>query len=446
MADRFKVIDTPLWTFRDFAILLVFSFVMLWSHTALAQVYGLGFLSHAELKENRTQLDLNPNHFFSFHEKFMVSFSMTLRQNEPAYFGYILRIIDDENKNVDLIYTYQSAGTNTRFELVYGEESTNKSARVNFNKICAKWIEIKLAYDYQKQEFRLISPDTTILAFPVKFSPRIKILFGASDYKNFKTTDVPPMNIKDIRIFHDGKLNHEWPLNESAGNIVFDVKGSTNALATNPEWLKPRFQKWVKRFEGEFPGIAGIAFNAAEELIYLIGEEALIVYSVRDNLIDTVLYQNNPVVLKQGCQAFYDTNNNLLVSYNIDQKTISTLDPQTGIWEQMVAEAYPLTIYWHHNKFFSAADSSLYILGGYGQHEYKNSVTRYSFHQKSWEKLVTSNEVFHPRYLAALGNLNDTLFVLGGYGSLSGKQIKNPGIYNDLFTYHPGIRQVHFTP
>lgn len=401
-----------------------------------AQISGLGFSSHADLKENRTRLDLNPNHFFSFRGDFTISFSMMLRQNEPAYFGYIIRIIDDKNENTDLIYTFHS-GNRSRFDLVFGKEADNKSVPSDFNRICSDWVNIKLEYDYSKKELRFFNTDNSVTASPVHFSSRIKILFGASDYESFKTTDVPPMNIKDIRLIQGGRELHHWPLDESAGNIAFDAKGKINALASHPVWLKPRFQNWIRTFDGNVEGFAEVAFNDSDELIYIIGDDQLIVYSARNDQADTVKYQNKPTVLKQGCQAFYNPNRDVLVSYNLDLKTISTLDPHTGLWDETVAQAYPLTVYWHHNKYFSRKDSILYTIGGYGQHEYKHSIFSYSYMFNRWDSMATDPEIFHPRYLAAMGNIKDTLYILGGFGSLYGKQIMNPRIYNDLFLIQP---------
>ncbi len=43
--------------------------------------------------------------------------------------------------------------------------------------------------------------------------------------------------------------------------------------------------------------------------------------------------------------------------------------------------------------------------------------------------------IFSPRYLAGLGSLNDTIYILGGYGSLTGSQLVNPHSYFDLLGY-----------
>ena len=49
--------------------------------------------------------------------------------------------------------------------------------------------------------------------------------------------------------------------------------------------------------------------------------------------------------------------------------------------------------------------------------------------------LNVDNEIFFPRYLAGLGSLNDTIYILGGYGSLTGSQMVNPHSYFDFLGY-----------
>lgn len=405
------------------------------------QLYGLQFSSHSDFKENRTHLDLSPNHFFNVHDNFTLSFAMTMRSHEAAVFGYVVRIIDSENENVDLIYNYRTSYST--FDLVYGEEVTSISARSDFEQLSREWIPIELRYNYREQSLLLVLPDTTLAAYPVKFSQKVKILFGASDFENFKTTDVPPMNIRDITLRHEGQLIHEWKLNESAGNIAFDSKGKVNALAMNPVWLKPKFQFWAKNADILLEGNGEVAFNQKDEVVYIIGDELLMVYSVKENRLDTVRYLNKPDVLKQGCQAFYDPVHRSVVSYNVDLKSIARFNLTTRLWEQTASPAYPLTVFWHHNKYFQEKDSTLYIFGGYGQHEYKNSVLRFRFNENRWDTLITSDKLFHPRYLSASGMNNDTVFILGGYGSLTGKQILNPGTYKDLVAY--SIQHNHFS-
>lgn len=422
--------------YRPYGISLLFVFLLfIFSITGVTgQTYGLRFASHNVLKEKRTSLDLNHNHFFSFREDFQLSFNFLLNEHDNMYFGYIVRIIDDENKNLDMIFNYQSRSQNS-FEIVYLNKLTTHPLKSDFFKLCSDWTSFQLQFNLNTNQLTFSSPDTSIIIPGIELTGKVKILFGASDYSHFKTTDVPPMSLKDIRIMTSGKLIHEWPLNEVTGETAYDQKQKLHAHVINPEWISPIFQNWVNVSNFLIEGNAEIAYNDNEEKIYIIGDKYLISYNAAENQADTLYYYNPPMVLKAGCQAFFEPDSNMLVSYNIDLKTVSTFNLETRKWNPMESEFYPLTVFWHHNKFYSVEDKVLYTFGGYGQHEYKNTINRLNLITKEWERVIPSGDNFSPRYLAALGEKNDTIYILGGYGSLSGKQILNPQNYYDLWLY-----------
>ncbi len=426
--------------FRLSIIQLLFLF---WASGSLyAQTYGLSFDSHDVLKDERTHIDLNHDKFFSFNKNFKLEFSMSIRPNLHMNYGYILRIIDDKGKNVDLIFNYQSPLSNSII-VVYGQDITNISLKPNLSALCCEWSEFALNFDLDNQILTFNSSDTTIAASGIKLNSKVKILFGASDYLHFKTTDVPPMNIKDIRISEMGKIVHNWPLDEIEGNIARDLVNKKNASVLNPNWLKPLYHDWKKTFEVTLNGCAEIAFSPVEEKFYFAGDNQMEVYSVGENNSETFQYKNNPRNLKPGCQAFYDTLRNLFVSYNIDQKSISTFNPQTREWEESMPNINLETVFLQHNKYFSAIDSTLYIFGGYGQHEYKNIIQQYAFSTNEWKTIdYLGNDVFYPRYLSALGETNDSIYILGGYGSTSGEQILKPQNYYDLLVYSLKDKQI----
>jgi len=416
---------------------ILFGMLLLWFFIpakASDQTYGLKFASHDELKENRTSIDLYPGHFFSFQHTFDLSFSFSLNKYSNMYFGYIVRIIDNDNKNVDLLFNYQSP-FNNGFEIVYGENLTNLTLKTDFEKLSADWTELKLSFNLENHQLIFSTPDTTMTINNIHISGKVKILFGASDCMHFKTTDVPPMNIKDIKISSKERVVHEWKLSEKEGNHAHDVHSKIKALVSNPGWISPRFFNWEKSFELSLSGSAEFAFNPQENLVYLLGENALMRYSVSDNRLDSLAYNSEPPILRAGSKAFYDLSANAIVSYNIDLKTVFTLSLENMEWDQTMSGNFPLTVYWHHNKYYDNSRRLLYMFGGYGQHEYKNQINRYSVDENEWVTVQPEGDSYSPRYLAALGHLDDSIYILGGYGSISGKQIINPQNYYDLWVY-----------
>jgi DNA-binding SARP family transcriptional activator len=399
-----------------------------------AQVYGLAFKSHTSLKENRTHIDLNPEKYFVFDSNFRLTFKFRLQPGQNMYFGYIVRLLDSKGENVDLIYNHQSASRNS-FDIIFGKQIENHSVITDFKELCRIWTDLSLEYDYKTRELNFITPDTTLIIHDITLNNRIRIIFGTSDINHFKTTDVPPMILRDIRILQKSKKVHEWLLDENAGNIAFDKTGKVNAIVENPDWLNPRHVDWAKIFGGKVAGIAEVAFNPVREMVYIVGNDYLLTVSVPENIVDTVWYSNKPLILKAGCQAFYAPERDVIISYNVDVRTIATLDIGTGTWTQTVLPSYPLTVYWQHNKLYLGEDKTLLVFGGYGQHEYKNCINRFRFSSNSWDSVFPVGETYPPRYLSALGSLMDTVYLFGGYGSLSGKQIMNPQNFYDLWGY-----------
>ena len=66
------------------------------------------------------------------------------------------------------------------------------------------------------------------------------------------------------------------------------------------------------------------------------------------------------------------------------------------------------------------------MFGGYGQHKYTNEIQKLDLNTAHWTSIKSNDSVYTPRYLSAIGVLNDTLYLFGGYGSLTGDQMINP--------------------
>ncbi len=49
-----------------------------------------------------------------------------------------------------------------------------------------------------------------------------QIPVGGNDFQKFKTRDLPPMQIKDIKISEKDILKYYWPLDETSGDVCYD--------------------------------------------------------------------------------------------------------------------------------------------------------------------------------------------------------------------------------
>jgi DNA-binding SARP family transcriptional activator len=241
------------------------------------------------------------------------------------------------------------------------------------------------------------------------------------------------MELKDIALT-SGSRHYHWPLDETMGETGSERSGAHPARVKNPNWLKPKYQHW--ELAGSFPvnGYAGTAYNPKQDKLYITGSDSIAVYTFTKDGLTTEWIPTRHIEFLVGHQNIYDTLTNHLLDVFIDRKTVSTFNPVTRQWDQNFTYG-PLTEYWHANKFLSPGDSSLYIVGGYGQLRYKNLVQRYHFPTRRWDSIKTTGDYLPPHYLAALGADEKFAYILGGYGSHTGDQMLDPRNYYDLFRF-----------
>jgi two-component SAPR family response regulator len=182
-------------------------------------------------------------------------------------------------------------------------------------------------------------------------------------------------------------------------------------------------------------GAASVSFNPESETIYITGTDSLVSYSVPSSKVTSYRYKSGDQFLIRGNQSYYNSNLKKLFNINVEQKQVATYDFATQAWDIKHKNSAFETNYWHSNKFYSPADSSLYIIGGYGQFLFKNDVQRYNINSKSWQKIKVGGETLTPRYLAALGATDGGAYIMGGYGSSSGQQVLNPKNLYDLIYF-----------
>ena len=419
-----------------FRLILLFAFIII-NNAAFSQTYGLKFQSHDVVLDGRTELNLSQDQFLNFHDEFEISFDYRIDPLKPndysGLFGYVFRVISKENNNVDLLIT----PTPTIFlNLVIGK--SNSIIQVGSpNNALDNWVNLRIKFLLNEDRLIFYTPDTFYVQenIGLKSDDSFKIIFGANDYENFKTSDVPSMSIKDIRISEKGKLEYHWPLDEVKGNIAGNSLSKKVAFVKNPSWLKNNHQAWEVRYQDEIEGFILIASDNENGKVFLVGNNELFIYSAQENNIRSIKYRNKPHFLTTDYKAIYNSLDKKIYCYLLDNKLLYSLDILTGEWNEIGISTKSETKFRHHNSYFNPAENSIYIFGGYGMHTYNNEIRKLDLTRNEWQVLPSNETIFPPRYLAGLGSLNDTLYLLGGYGSLSGSQMVNPHSYFDLLGY-----------
>lgn len=396
------------------------------------QSYGLQFASHEVVQDQRTSLDLSPGKSLNFAGNFQLSFDLSFAPHLETYFGYVVRIIENDKRNIDLVYDAEG------FNVIIGDKLSPVSFKVPKEKLFNHWTHVVLKFDVQKSEISLEFDGKRYLVpgIRLKYDASYKFLFGANQYGVFRTTDVPPIRIKQVEIASAKHLLYQWPLNESNGAIAYERLSQQNGIVGHAVWVGAMHFRWSPVLVGKINGPASVAFNPVKEELYVVSEDSLYTFSGKTEKWSASAYRSGKINLNAGSQSVYNPLDGKLYNVILDQKFLISYNFETQSWDKSF-EAEPMPNYWHFNKIFSGVDTALYTFGGYGQLLYKNSVFRYELNHPQWEKVQSKGDFFKPRYLSAIGasRRGDTAYILGGYGSTSGKQILNPKNIYEMLAY-----------
>jgi two-component SAPR family response regulator len=405
--------------------------------TALTQTYGLKFNGQDVLLDKRTELNLTPKGFIEFEDEFEISFDYKITRisssSNEGFFGYIFRIMSQEDNNVDLLST---PTPEVALNLVIGKSNTNLP--IDFpHEAINKWYRLRIKFLQNDDKLIFYTPDSFYVQNNIGFKKNesVKIIFGANDYKQFNNTDVPTMTVKDIEIFANGELKYFWPLNEVKGNVVFDKIKHKKAVVINPSWVVPNYYNWEKIFEDEISGVITVTADTKGGRIFIICRSELVVYNTQQNNLTKIKYNKIPIFTAENYRAIYNTNDNHVYCYLVDKAPYFKINVETGVLTETGLTSRIRSRFQQHNSYYNALDNDIYLFGGYGLHKYENKIRRLDLTDQVWEELPSNDSIFPPRYLAGLGSLNDTIYILGGYGSKSGNQLINPQNYFDFFGY-----------
>jgi two-component SAPR family response regulator len=396
------------------------------------QSHGLQFSSHEVVPEKRTSLHLTSTAPYCLDRDTEISFDLTFRPNLGIYFGYIIRLIGNNHQNIDIVYNQKLLN----FNFVIGEAFSVFT--IDSAALFGKWNRFAIRLNKKAGEAALYLNDRFVCKSKANFTGETcyRIYFGTNDFEGFQTIDIPPMNIKDIRITAGGKRQYDFPLAESQGTLCTDQVAKRTAAVKNPVWIKPRHQSWQQVQAFTTRGTPSLAFDAKNERLYFVGPDTLYQLSFRTpDLWATALSQRRDT-MPAGNQSVYDTLTGKLLNFYVDERKVSVYDAAARTWN-VDFSPNDLTVFWHANKFISPVDTSLYVVAGYGQLQYKNLVQRYHVASGQWEVLQPKGDFFMPRYMAALGTsaAGDTAYIIGGYGSNTGDQTINPKYNYDLLAY-----------
>ncbi|GHT12061.1 hypothetical protein FACS189426_14870 [Bacteroidia bacterium] len=414
-------------------ILFILALIFLPS-TAQNLRYGLEFNSFEVVQEKRTSLNLTPSKVFSFPTGFSLSFNIFFRPN-PAYnFGYVFRIIGQNNRHLDFLtspdkLTVVDSEDNVLAECTLAETSNNFSLFFPFS----------IQLDIKNNLLNIVIGEKTFsppVSSLIDFK-KVNIIFGRCNYPPFQTSDVPKIIIKDVRINNlRGDAIYYWKLSKHVEDGVYDELENRFAKAENSQWLLNNHAFWNKKISFKTLKNPQITYNSDEKKIAIADRRNFYTYNTLTHELDYTQNSSGFVHSNQPNQMIYNPLDSTYYSYsflNTEPRDVAAYNASIQSWNNLGIREFSCE-YWHHNRYVSPEENSLYLLGGYGQHKYKNQINKYSFKTGKWERLQYKNNPIFPRYLSGLGVIStNQILLFGGYGSNSGLQSLSPQNYYDLY-------------
>lgn len=395
--------------------------------------YGLVFASKNIAQEDRTSLDLAPEKPIQVKGSYSLSFDLSFQPFFRSYFGYVFRITDEKRQNIDLIYNVRAKA----FYVVTGNAFSGITFSIPADSLFHQWNTIRLDADNEAHTLSVTVNGRRMGAIrsSVVSGSALRICFGANYRKTFRTFDLPPMRLKDVRLFAGNTLQHHWPLDQTQGTTDKDLITGQTAQIKNPVWMRPAFTHWRQADSFIVKGNASVSMDAATGTIYINSNDSLYRYYcfTRQRAAQA---QASPQLSPAGLHAVFNPRDRQLYQLLPDSQQVAVYDTALRTWNGTF-NPQQVTGFWHSNVFFSGYDSSIYMIGGYGDFRYKNEVHRYTPGRHQWERVTMKGDAFTPRYLAALGHnqAGDTAYILGGYGSTTGDQLLNPHNLYDLVLF-----------
>ena len=414
---------------------ILFLFYPLWIFCQNGLQYGLYFSSHEVIQDKRTSLNLTPHGPFNISGNFSIEFEAEFRRGD-GYYGYIFRLLADNETNIDLVSNLAAHDSN--FWLVYKENTLisfnwSQLQGVDYN----KWVKIRVDIDGATSSISLSingNKKEVRLQEDVRMQ-KSDIVFGAVNYRQFVSTDVCPMSLRNIKIYNDGREEMFWELSKHINNLVYDSISGAEAVVENPVWIIDRHVKWAKIKDFRIKNLAGSAYDKKNRRIFFVNDKEIHSISMDTFVTDTIPYSGNqPYKDELSRQIVYNGYNNQLWSYDFSSDTINYFDFEQKKWSVAGLRTVE-ALYAHQNKFISPVDSSLVSILGYGLYRYSGQVRHYNRKNNSWETIDRSDQI-EPRYLSGTSLADDNkVLVFGGYGSKTGRQELSPKFYYDLYQF-----------
>ncbi|WP_073347071.1 hypothetical protein [Bacteroides congonensis] len=403
-------------------------------HNSAKANSGLFFQSHRVIPEKRTELNLTPDAPFSFQDGFSLNFEVHLRNEEHNY-GYIVRVVLNDTLNIDLLSN--KGWSHSQLFLMKGTQNLMDIPQLDsipgFSN--SDWFQVKLVINYKKQFITcVLNGKEWSIPAELPLLNNVRITFGLHTGQPYPSTDVAPMNLRNIRILdRQGQLLRKWSLLQHGDNEVYDEVKFSRATVRNGIWEIDHHIRWRKKASFIIPGTS-LQFapyqRPADGGVFITLKDTIYQYSIEKEKLDTIIVNSGHPYFTAASSLVYDSVYDELISYSAEQERLNRYSFEKNEWERAIPDV--LLSYLHHSGCYIPELRKVVLFGGYGFYRYSSTLFTHSIDSISWQQKDFSH-LIESRYLAAMGYWGENkVLLLGGYGSKSGKQEGNPENYYDL--------------
>lgn len=407
--------------------------LLFFSQKTLAQEYGLEFMGHEVNPDQRTSLTIGELQEICFDENFELSFELKFKKSVVSYFGYIFRMVNAENQNIDLLYNSRNT---EKFRIVNKDLSLTSNFGLDSSKLYNRWSKLRFLFNHKTKELSIYEGTKFLEKKVIAFNEKncLKIYFGGNKNTKFATKDVLPMYIRNVTLSKGAKVVNFWKLNEVSGNVAKESVNASSGIVTNGSWMLVRHYEWRKRIDSTFKGQTTFYFDRSLNHFLIHSDEGSFYFNEKKSATISRPFNKKHNKFTFGDQSYFLKESQNGVNVRLNQKEIYFYDSKTNSWNTPANLNPELTEYWHHNQYFYPKDTAIVLIGGYGQYTYKNNFQKYSFLKKDWSELKMNGDRLEPRYLFGIGHTKklDKSYIFGGYGSKTGEQEINPQNFYDL--------------
>ncbi len=397
---------------------IVFATLLLCTMNIFGMNYGIMFHSHADSPELRTTLLINENRAIKAGDIICVSFNVLLRPESNQY-GDFLEVKGNDGTEIRVMIPSYSTSP-----VLVINDSFFSGKRIDLD----KEFTMTVAVDKKRSKISLLCDADTVVSAPwnLKKIEEVLVTFGQQAHR-----DVAPVDIRDIRIYVNGRQQFYWPLKEHNGDISLDSVHGVEAKAKNPSWIVDEHRRMKLRYSLSTSEQIQTAFDPETERLYIVGDSTVTTVS----LADTVAAVQRSIsrgfrVMRESNNLFYMPHGRLM-SLNLGSRRIAWCDLESFRWDCDTFNDDGATYGGHTWAFENGVG---YAFGGYGFHNYNNTMFIVDTVADSIMEVQLS-PLPHPRNASSMAIVGNKLYIFGGHGNESGHQELPSRYYYDLYEY-----------